>query len=71
LSDPSVDSLAIALDALGYMIVPQDGHAEKWALIEHAPVCPSWCSGVREQERQVKRSIQIATAMHRREFAEG
>jgi hypothetical protein len=52
--------LCLALDALGYRIVRQDGRAERWSLLTHKPVCPSWCTSVAEQQADVRRGKAIA-----------
>lgn len=49
------DDFAIALDQIGFKIVPLDGHADRWPLTEAAPpsLCPTWCVSVRKQERAI------------------
>ena len=49
------DDFAIALDLVGFKIVPLAGPLYRWALTEAVPasLCPSWCVNVREQEATI------------------
>jgi hypothetical protein len=42
LTSPAADAFAIALDLLGWMIVPQDRSNNRWPMNEPSPDCPPW-----------------------------
>jgi hypothetical protein len=57
LAADAIDDVAIALDQIGFMIVPQDGRAEKWPMVSRLMLTPRWAASVPEQERDVRRCL--------------
>jgi hypothetical protein len=47
------DDFAIALNLVGFKIVPLAGPLYPWPMTEAVPpsLCPSWCMNVKEQQR--------------------
>ena len=57
LQSVEADDYVVAFDIIGWQLVPQDGHAERWPLVGRAPLTPSWALSLAEQERIVRRDM--------------
>jgi hypothetical protein len=61
----AADDFAIAVDLVGWQLVPQDATlaGDKWPLLERKPLVPQWCKPITEQDRDVQRDLAVAAAL--------